>query len=245
MADLPGRINTVLFDLDDTLHDDTLTVVEAARESAEMLCIGRSIDAAELRDTFIRVLFSFWQHHDLAGLRPGENVRARMWQAALSEFGIDDAALANRAALHFEECRKKHYRIFPEAADTLALLRRCGVRLGLVTNGLRTTHLEKLEILQMRTYFDEIFLSDEVGISKPDPAIFLHACDKLGTAPERAAMVGDRYDKDVVGALRAGLYAVWLRVRNDVRSSQDPEPTFVIDRIEDVYAVLGPYLERY
>lgn len=242
---MPRRINTVLFDLDDTLHDDTLTVVEAARESAEMLCAGRSIDATALRDTFIRVLFSFWQHHDPAGLPPNANVRARMWQDALSEFGIVDAELSNKAALHFEECRKKHYRILPEAADVLALLRQRGVRLGLVTNGLRTTHLEKLEILKMRTYFDDIFLSDEVGISKPDPAIFLHACDKLGTVPENAAMVGDRYDKDIIGALRAGLYAVWLRVRNDVRSTQDPEPTFVIDRIEDAYAVLEPHLERY
>ncbi len=45
---------------------------------------------------------------------------------------------------------------------------------------------------------------------KPDPLLFAHACRTLGGAPAHGAMVGDRYDRDIRGALDAGLYTIWL-----------------------------------
>ena len=50
---------------------------------------------------------------------------------------------------------------------------------------------------------------------KPDPLLFAHACRTLGGAPARSAMVGDRYDRDIRGALDAGLYTIWLNVRDE------------------------------
>ena len=50
---------------------------------------------------------------------------------------------------------------------------------------------------------------------KPDPLLFAHACRTLGGAPAHSAMVGDRYDRDIRGALEAGLYTIWLNVRDE------------------------------
>ena len=45
---------------------------------------------------------------------------------------------------------------------------------------------------------------------KPDPEVFRYACKRLRTSVECAVMVGDRYERDIIGAKDAGLYTVWV-----------------------------------
>lgn len=238
------KLNTVFFDLDDTLHDDTVTVQEAAAETAIYVAQDRDVDPRRLQSQFIKVLFSFWADYDPARLEPGTNVRALMWADALAALGIPDRELANECAKIFEENRKKHYKVYPAAIVMLEKLRQRGIRRGLITNGLRVTHAEKLELLRIADHVDAIFLSDDVGASKPDPAIFHHACREMGTTPARCAMVGDRYDRDVAGALGVGMLGIWLNVRGESAPPGAPAPTFQIGEIDQAYTVLEPLLER-
>ena len=60
-----------------------------------------------------------------------------------------------------------------------------------------------------RTHRLAVF-SGDLGVSKPDPEIFLAGADLLGLPPERVVYVGDRWATDTIGALAAGLSAVWL-----------------------------------
>jgi FMN phosphatase YigB (HAD superfamily) len=53
-------------------------------------------------------------------------------------------------------------------------------------------------------------LSEDVGVQKPDPGIFLHAASRLGVAPRACLHAGDLLEGDVVGAKRAGIYACWF-----------------------------------
>jgi FMN phosphatase YigB (HAD superfamily) len=53
-------------------------------------------------------------------------------------------------------------------------------------------------------------ISEEVGVTKPDPRIFGIALDRLGQRPESTVMVGDAWGTDIVGAHAAGLHAVWF-----------------------------------
>jgi putative hydrolase of the HAD superfamily len=56
---------------------------------------------------------------------------------------------------------------------------------------------------------------------KPDPAIFVHACEVFGVAPADAAYIGDRLRTDAIGAANAGLTGVWLNRTGTVPSAQD------------------------
>jgi putative hydrolase of the HAD superfamily len=139
-----------------------------------------------------------------------------MWQSALEHVGAGDVPeLARRSAERYNAYRVKYFTLFPGAIDLLRALRERGIKLGIVTNGLSETHREKIALLQISEYFDAIFLADEVGMVKPDPLLFAHACRTLGGAPARSAMVGDRYDRDIRGAIEAGLYTIWLNVRHE------------------------------
>lgn len=92
-------------------------------------------------------------------------------------------------------------------ADSLERLRSAGLRLGVVSNSDGRVE-EALEAAGLRSYFDVIVDSAQVGVEKPDPRIFYAALEVLGVAPSEALYVGDLYEVDVVGAHAAGIEAV-------------------------------------
>ncbi len=233
-------IGIALFDLDDTLHDDTLAYRSAAEEVAREIAIEHEIDAIALKAAYVVEAEGFWTRLESSQLQTKlSSVRERMWQTALGRVGIDDEALARRSAERYNAYRKKYLSPFPGTIALLCGLRAGGKKLGLVTNGFSETHREKIALLRIGEYFDALFMADEVGMLKPDPLLFAHACKVLGGSPRETAMVGDRYDRDIRGALEAGLYAVWMNVRGEQVPKNAPPPSAICSTIEEV----GPILE--
>ncbi len=236
---MPRTIDTVLFDLDDTLHDDTTAYRNAARAVAELVGRERGIDPRALADAYDGAAMGFWaelsaEHLTLA---IGDE-RERMWHEALLLVGIDDRALAARAAQAYAEARAGGLELFPGALELLVALRGRGCKLGLVTNGFAATHHDKIDRLGLRERMDAFFIADEVGMLKPDPALFLHACEALGSTPARTAMVGDRYNRDVRGAQDVGLFTVLIDVHAIPLPEGAPRPDAVVPTIADVLGVL-------
>lgn len=229
----------VLFDLDDTLHDDTAVYRGAARHVAEEVARERALEPTALYEAYIRQADSFWKNLSAEHLATRlVGLRASMWLAALRASGVDNVALADRCAAAYNDYRREHLKLWPGALELLVALRARGLKLGLVTNGFAETHREKLTILELEEAFDEIFIADEVGMVKPDPRLFRLACERLGATPETTAMVGDRYDRDVRGAHEVGLYTVWLNVRNETVPEGAPAPDAIVSRIGEVEAAL-------
>ena len=73
----------------------------------------------------------------------------------------------------------------------------------------------KIDALGLTPLFDVIVLSGEVGVHKPDLRVFNHATKQLGVANEDCVFVGDNADADIVGALNAGMEAVWIDAWGD------------------------------
>ncbi|MDP9023872.1 MAG: HAD-IA family hydrolase [Candidatus Eremiobacteraeota bacterium] len=233
-------IEAVLFDLDDTLHDDTLAYKSAAEEVAWEVAAEHGIDALKLKNAYIAQAEGFWKQLDASSLsKKLESIRAELWRAALIEVGIHDEVAARQAAVNYNRYRKKYFKLFPGAVDLLRMLRTRDVKLGLVTNGFSVTHREKIALLQIGEYFDAIFIADEVGMIKPDPLLFAHACQKLERAPAVSAMVGDRYERDIRGAQRAGLFTVWMNIHGATLPPDAPAPGATVDTIVEVGAALG------
>jgi len=233
-------LRTVLFDLDDTLHDDTFAYKSATEEVAREIAAERSIDALKLKDAYVAQAEGFWKQLDASALEKKlECVREELWGAALRELGSDDEALARRAAANYHLYRSKYFRIFPGAVDLLRHLRAKGLKLGLVTNGFSQTHREKIALLQIGEYFDAIFIADEVGMIKPDPLLFAHACTRLESSPSVSAMVGDRYERDISGAIEAGLFTVWMNLHQAAIPPGAPPPDATVETIGEVRAALG------
>jgi putative hydrolase of the HAD superfamily len=97
----------------------------------------------------------------------------------------------------------------PGAVVTLQLLREQGYRLGLIT-----VCSEDIEVLWPETEFAGLFdaeiFSSRVGLSKPDPRIYLACSETLGVEPHEAVFVGDGANDELAGARRVGMDAILI-----------------------------------
>ncbi|KAG0477133.1 hypothetical protein HPP92_013974 [Vanilla planifolia] len=96
----------------------------------------------------------------------------------------------------------------PDAGKVFHALRKAGVKIAVVSN-FDTRLRPLLRALKCDHWFDAVAVSAELAAEKPNPTIFLKACDFLGVKPEDAVHVGDDRRNDIWGARRAGCDA-WL-----------------------------------
>jgi HAD superfamily hydrolase (TIGR01549 family) len=129
--------------------------------------------------------------------------------------------------------------LFPEVIPTLEWLREHGYRIGSVTNRALggEPFREELEHHGLLDYFEVLSISCDVGYMKPHAAIFEHALDALGVAPEETVMVGDSLRADVAGAQALGMTAVWKRNH----SSQEEEKPLTLPDGEGPVVVVPDY----
>ncbi|GAC1310429.1 MAG: HAD family hydrolase [Vulcanimicrobiaceae bacterium] len=218
VRDVLGRppLEAVIFDLDDTLHDDTATYHRAAASVADDVARERGVAPSALLDAYVAQAERFWGGLNTATLATSlSDIRAKMWFAALASCGIRDEALAVRCGSAYNAYRRDLLELWPGARELLASLRARGYRLALITNGFSETHRDKIAVLGLEDAFDEIFIADEVGMVKPDARLFRLAAERLGVAPAACAMVGDRFDRDVRGGAAVGMFTVWMNVRDE------------------------------
>lgn len=89
-------------------------------------------------------------------------------------------------------------------------LRARGIRIGILTNS-EGRAAELVEEIGWSGIFDAVVDSGRVGIEKPDPKIFELMAEALGTPMKEIVHIGDSLGADVLGAVRAGMRAVWFR----------------------------------
>jgi putative hydrolase of the HAD superfamily len=135
--------------------------------------------------------------------------RREAWRRALADHGVEDDALATELGERFGVERRARCETFADAAPALDALRESHA-IVLVTNGASCLQREKLAASGLAARLDAVVVSGDLGRGKPDPAIFAHALRAVGAEPGDGVMVGDNLEKDVDGALAAGLRAVWL-----------------------------------
>lgn len=95
----------------------------------------------------------------------------------------------------------------PRAARALARTRAAGLRAAVVSNSNGTVRAI-LDLLGLGRHLDFVIDSGEVGVEKPDAAIFRLALARAGVTAAEAVYVGDLYAVDVLGARAAGIAAI-------------------------------------
>jgi HAD superfamily hydrolase (TIGR01509 family) len=136
-------------------------------------------------------------------------------RVALDRLGVPPAAMEDVMAIRADFVREC---LVPRegALDTLRALHERGLLVGLIT-----VCTEDVELLwpesQFAGLFDAEVFSNAVGLSKPDPRIYLHCCELLGVEANEAVFVGDGANDELAGARRVGMEAILIH-----RPGEDP-----------------------
>jgi putative hydrolase of the HAD superfamily len=222
-----------IFDLDDTLIIEEEVARSSLRRVAGLL---PHLDAHHVEEVVLTTARALWRagpyrqlcsdlgiasweglwatfeggHPVTDGLREwARQYRPAAWRDALAALGVDDPPLAEAMAARYIEEQRRGHRLIAGAAGLVRSL--AGTRrIGLLTNGPADIQRLKFDGTGLADCFDAVVISGEVGVGKPDPAVFALVLDRLGATPETAVMIGDSWERDVLGALALGMPAVWV-----------------------------------
>jgi putative hydrolase of the HAD superfamily len=219
---VPEAIDHVFLDIGGVLYDDRV-YAEAWRRALREA--GGAFTDAAFDDEY-------------AACRAGQDRSFRVHLAT--------AFLGPDPDLRALEARAARYWQYPPSAlhadvvPTLHGLLDAGYRLGVIANQPSQVRAA-MERDGLVGFFEVWGVSDDLGLHKPDPALFRRTLELAGVPGERTVMVGDRLDYDMRPARAAGMHTVWLlrgEAPDDPTPAQLAEPDVAIEELQQLPDVL-------
>ncbi|MGO3411711.1 MAG: YjjG family noncanonical pyrimidine nucleotidase [Leuconostoc falkenbergense] len=220
-------IKNIIFDLDDTLLDFQRGEYESVRS---ILKNAGAPDIEEAFKIYGQINANVWQQ-----IESGEAA-----QPLLNRRFSDTLNLLNIKSdgQQLERIYRQHlnhnFHVIPGATNLLKQLKSNGFRLIVGTNGVAKTQHERLVGSGINSYFDEIFISEEIGYRKPEPQFFETI---LNNNPDRnisnTVMIGDRLSADIVGANAVGMKSIWYNPHQNQATSKSA-PTYIANDYQDI-----------
>jgi putative hydrolase of the HAD superfamily len=207
-------LRAITFDFWSTLVDGTptpeRTAARLARLHASIVGAGHACTSEELHDAFQRAL----QKVDDAARESLEEIGPPgRWAVLAAELGIAEGLIPYEVVEHAYEdiTLTPPPELMPHARTAVKAMKDAGYRLGVICNTGMAGGRVLRQVLSHYTLlecFEVTVFSNEFGVSKPHPSIFLHTLERLGGVEPAAALhVGDIEQLDVEGARRAAMHA--------------------------------------
>lgn len=218
----------IFFDLDHTLWDFDRNSEETLHE----LYHAHSLPAMGVScvNTFISTYVvnnhALWESYHRGEINK-EHLRATRFKKTFSDLGVDAGDLCNVFEDEYLRICPTKTNLFPEVHEVLAYLQE-RYRLNLISNGFQEATRSKVLVCDLEKYFDNIIISELVGVNKPDPLIYQHALALAGCDKEQCIMIGDSLEADVKGAQDFGMDAIYFN------PARKPSPDYVM---REVFAI--------
>lgn len=229
-------IRAVVWDVDDTIFDYTTADRAGMRAhlAAEGLLSG--YDSVEQALASWREFTTLHWARFAAGEASFEGQRRDRVRSFLDEPLTDDEAdeWFQRYIGHYEAA----WALFPDVLPVLDGLAGSH-RHAVLSNSSLHVQDRKLRVLGVHDRFEVILCAAELGVSKPEAAAFLAACDALGLPPHQVAYVGDHPEIDGRGAADAGLLSVWIDRGTLATGTDAPVGPHRIVTLAELPAILG------
>jgi putative hydrolase of the HAD superfamily len=209
----------IVFDLDETLYRERRFALSGFCAVSRHVESSTGISAARCFRSLV------------GSLRSGR--RRTAFQDACRQFDLDPEVATDWLGVY--RAHRPRLRMSAGARLLLETLRRSW-RLAVLTNGLPAIQRAKVEALGVDRLVDVVVYAEEHGgrAGKPDPAAFEEALRRLAVPRKCALVVGDDYDRDVVGARAAGLRAVWLSRGRMASAASHGEASAVIGSLGEL-----------
>ena len=113
-------------------------------------------------------------------------------------------------AMVFRVLSRKYLMAYPHTKKVLAFLKEQGCRLYLLSNAQAAFTNAEIDLMELRAYFDAIYLSSDAGICKPQPEFLKQVLVDHGLNPSETVMVGNDLTTDIAVAKAVGIDGILL-----------------------------------
>lgn len=226
------RYEVLLFDADETLFD-----FRKGENSAFLKCID-DFNLSEDKEACIKLYKEIntfiWQEFE-KGLITSKDLKVERFRRLLKALNIErDAEEVSNTYMKYLGMSTFLFDGVEELIKDLSK----DYRLVIVTNGLKEVQTNRISKSTIGKYFEEIIISDGIGIAKPDARIFEYALDSINYKDKsKVLMIGDSLTSDIKGGINAEIDTCLYNPDKKVNDT-DIKPTYEIHKLEDLKNIL-------
>ncbi len=222
----------LIFDADDTLFD----FKKSERVAFENTMTEFDFDYDEEKHfvPYKKINGALWKALDEGKITQKELKveRFRQFGEALSLI-FDPVIFAKRFMFHLSEASF----LYDESYKLVEALHK-KYRLGIITNGLTDVQVKRIRGSVIAHFFETIIISEEVGVSKPEPQIYELLLEEMdGVNKDKVLMIGDSIASDIRGGYNFGIDTCWYNA-NNVMNQTEVKPTYEIQSLLQLYDLL-------
>lgn len=219
-------IKLVAFDLDDTLYNEKDFVFGAFKEVSKYLSDKYNLNSEDVYSDMINILKS--------------HGRGKIFNLICDNYNINEDV---KALVQVYRNAKPKLKLYQDSVEILNKLK-YNYKLGLITDGLAYVQWNKIKLLEVEKYFDNIIVTDDLGREywKPHIMCFKNMAEKFKFLPNECAYIGDNPNKDFYGAKKLGYKTIRLiREAGDhihVRLDSEYEADYEISSLNEIISII-------
>lgn len=227
-----SNFTTILWDVDGTLLDFLYSQRYAITKCFHSN--GREITEEQIK-RYSCINDDYWRRLELGEITKNQLLTGR-FVTLFEEYGIRDINLD----AFMKEYQEALGSVFAFCDDSIAI---CKVLKGkvqqyVITNGVTSTQLHKLQISGLAEMMDNIFISEQVGSPKPQKEFFDYCLERIEEKEKsKILVVGDSLTSDIKGGVLAGIPTCWYRPETAVNDTPY-KPDYEISDLHQIYEIL-------
>lgn len=226
------KYEIIIFDADETLFDFKKSEREALKNT--ILEFDIEYDENHHLKVYKEVNTAIWKELE-NGLITQKTLKTERFKR------LSDRLKVEFDEIEFAKSYMKHLSfgsfLYDDSIDLVESLNK-DYRLTIITNGLKDVQDNRIKKSIIAKYFEDIVVSEEIEVSKPDPKIFEHALNNIKhTDKSKVLIVGDSLTSDIQGGINFGIDTCWFNPNNIVNKTRI-KPTYQISNLMELKDIL-------
>jgi 2-haloacid dehalogenase len=226
------KYEVIIFDADETLFDFKKSERDAFKNT--MLEFEVEYDENHHLKIYHGINNAIWKEFE-NGLITQEKLKVERFQrfSQTLKLGFDEIEFAKSYSKHLADASF----LFDDSVELVKSLHK-DYRLTIVTNGLKDVQDKRIRKSVIAKYFEDIVVSEEVQVAKPDPKIFEHLLSNIRhTNKSKVLIVGDSLTSDIKGGINFGVDTCWYNP-NKTENKTGIKPTYEISSLMELKVIL-------
>lgn len=226
------KYEIIIFDADETLFDFKKSERDALKNT--MLEFDIEYDENHHLKIYKDINTAIWKEFEDGLINQKElNLERFKRLSDRLDAGFDETEFAKAYIKHLANASF----LYDDSIELVESLHK-DYRLTILTNGLKDVQHHRVRKSVIGKYFEDVVISEEVEVSKPDPKIFEHALNNIKhTDKSKVLIVGDSLSSDIQGGINFGIDTCWFNP-NKIENKTRIKPTYEISSLLELKAIL-------